>query len=452
MNVKTIKYLTSLGFVACLVWSCTRTKTPPQVYSSPGSAFIPARSNNLTGAPAATFVPDGVKVEQGTWEELSNAPTISLEEITNTINSRLSSMSPLRRRQYVKQLISAGFTLNLPEVLTDVDDAQTKMDYLERLKEPFSDAMLDVMEKVASAEQNPELKLKYGAYLYRFGHKGAVPILESFLSNNNTIIRGEVALALNQQDSSTELLVQAMESQTNLWPGLITAMGKWQNRSVQDFIRRLFAKYPRSEELALGVALGDGKEYLPQIEKIFKRRKNMMQKVLLAAASSRLSPDPNDNEKIKYLFDLFERSSLQTDPIQADQIAPVYVVEAIGYASSNRSELFMRGLIAKYASTQPSGQKGISGAVAGKAAVFLADNLTPENTKAIAAYLEKAKLEDLSTPDRNHFVCSILNNKGYPKLREAISVFVSTNIIAVTTHTNIKEISPELLPPLPIDN
>jgi hypothetical protein len=387
----------------------------------------------------------------------TNFPTdrVSAER---SFEERLNTMPPEKRRAAVKELVMLGFAVNLPEVLSDVDDPAAKVLFLKHLPEPFSNPMLDEISKVAPGETNSELKFLYGVFLYRYNHNGGLETLESVLARGNHLERKEAALilALNREDSGAVLVVKTLEQETNLdivGPDeLPAALGKWHNPAVQDFLKKSFQRQNSDAFLALGVGLGDQEEFLPRIRQMFRRRRaGNYEKVVIAAALSRLSPDKDDNQGINFLIDRLHNPPVQPPP-QPDgssvmvSVDTTDVAEALGNCGSVRAETILRGLVETNAAPKWH-VVNASSMLAGKAAVALSDRLTPENLDVLIRYLKTANPQDFSEEDRTRFVCNMLN-AGTPELKLAMTNLVSTNIIAVAGTVKFKQIPSAILPSL----
>jgi hypothetical protein len=411
--------------------------------------------------PAADKLNDAVKgiktVEVSSTDIYANFPT-NQQSSEQFVEERLNTMSPEKRRAAIKKLVTLGFAVNLPEALTDVDDPAAKVLFLKNLPEPLSNPMLDEISKVAPAEQNSELKFLYGVFLYRYNHAGGLETLESVLPSENHLERKEAALilALNREDSSAPLVVKALEQETNLdivGPDeLPVALGKWHNPAVQDFLKKCFQRQNSDAFLALGVGLGDQEEFLPRIRQMFRRRRaGNYEKIVMAAALSRLSPDKDDNQGINFLIDRLHNPPVQPPP-QADgssvmvSVDTVDVAEALGNCGSARAETILRGLVETNAAPKWD-IVNESSMLAGKAATALSDNLTPQNSDVLLRYLKSTNPQDFSEEDRTRFVCNMLNAET-PELRLAMTNLVSTNIIAVAGTVKFKQIPSAVLPSL----
>jgi|SRR5665213_2798411 len=306
----------------------------------------------------------GVKTTEVSSADIyANFPT-NQQSSEQFLENHLNAMSPEKRRAAIKKLVMLGFAVNLPEALTDVDDPAAKVLFLKHLPEPLSRPMLDEISKVAPAEQNPDLKFLYGVFLYRYNHNGGLEILESVLTNGNLSEKNDAALilAFNREDSSAVLVVKTLEQESKLpFVGsdeLPVALGKWHNPAVQDYIKQQFRARPRDAELALSVALGDQKEFLPRIQKMFNRRgADNDGKISLAAALSRLSPNRDDNPGINFLIDRSQHPTIQPPPTADGFSVMIYidtydVVEALGYCESARAEPILRDVVQTNAATK----------------------------------------------------------------------------------------------------
>lgn len=415
-------------------------------------------SDGLFGCSKADKFPNAPKtVEVSSTDIYANFPT-NQQSSEQFVEEHLNAMSPEKRRAAIKKLVKLGFAVNLPEALADVDDPAAKVLFLKHLPEPLSKAMLDEISKVAPAEENSELRFLYGVFLYRYNHNGGLEILESVLSGENHLERKEAALilALNREDSSAALVVKALEQETNLdivGPDeLPVALGKWHNPAVQNFLKKDFERHNSDVFLALGVSLGDQEEFLPRIRQMFRRRRaGNYEKIVMAAALSRLSPDKDDNQGINFLIDRLHNPPIQPPP-QADgssvmvSVDTVDVAEALGNCGSVRAETILRNLVETNAAPKWD-VVNESSMLAGKAAVAISDNLMPTNVDVLTRYLKTANPQDFSEEDRTRFVCNILNAET-PELRLAMTNMVSTNIIAVAGTLKFKQIPNEVLPPL----
>jgi hypothetical protein len=375
---------------------------------------------------------------------LSTNPPSYEQYVANLLNP----MSPEKRRDTIKQLVTAGWPINLPEVLTDVDDPNVKARFLKNLPEPLSKPMLDEISVVSRAEQNSELKLLYGAFLYRYNRDDGLEILESFLSGGDSYERKEVALilALNREDSSAASVVKALEHENGLEvvgsDELPNALGKWQNPLVQDFLKERFKRKPSDVFLALSVSLGDQKEFLPQIERLFRRRSFFTDKISMAAALSRVSSNRDDNAGINFLIDRLPNvmPPPPSDMGYSVQEEPFYIVEALGYCGSVRAETVLRGLLETNWNNNShifDERRGLKG----KAALALSENLTPENANALAHYLKTATPYDFSPDEeRSYFAFNILTADGHPELKSVMTNLVSTNLVILGETLKFKQL------------
>jgi hypothetical protein len=383
-------------------------------------------------------------LDQKTLESLSNKlagqKSITFDELAR-------ALPPDKKREFINHAAQNGIFIFIPEFFDAVNDPDLKIRFLEALSEPISKPMLDKISQVSLTETNSRLKLYYGALLYRYNYDSGLKILESILSDGNSHIKKEAALilALNWEDSSAALVVKALDKENDLYTveadALSVALGKWHNSIVQDFLKERFRQHPTDIFLALSVAFGNQKEFLPQIQylwRIHNDEKGMV-KTFLAAALSRLSTNRDDNPGINFLI---ERLPDVMPPPPSERgysvpQEPFNIVTALGYCGSSRAETILRGLVETNWNTKlkmDDARRGLMGI----AAEALSENLTTKNKNALAYYLKSAKPEDFSDEARSHFAFNILTADAHSELKSSMTNLVSSNLIEDSKTSNLK--------------
>jgi hypothetical protein len=405
-------------------------------YSAPGAEVLTNNINTLN-----QFMIDHETsriLEENLKKKFSGVEPIPVEAL-------FELLPPDKKLQAIKNAVSHGLVLKMPEVLIALDRPELKVQYLRDLGEPIPDSLLDKMAELAPEERAPEVALRYGALLYRYNRREGLNVLRTILARGPQRERRQAALvfALNRDNSAARDVVSALQGEKELEFDLLTALGRWPNRTVQRFLAAGFRQRKTDAAWALSIGLGNQREFVEEIGPVFELvPAEETDKLFTGAALSRLSRDSDHNPGIDFIIAQLKEPK--------GRYSPVFVVEALAYCDSPRAReallMVLTGQKIPQVSEDPRQQDALARLMKAKAAVALSDTLDRPAAVSLGQFLSTAARDDFRGFERDRLLANIVQAKDSYELKDALVRVAPVSLILRMHAPGLRFLPDALLP------